>query len=74
MAPVAYFCQFPRLQNTLRVETLTDAVDIEQWIMGAQSWDIDRKKVKDSLTTAFFKDVFQVYHDRIDLIQLLTHL
>ncbi|PBK84732.1 hypothetical protein ARMGADRAFT_603183 [Armillaria gallica] len=45
--------------DTPRVETLTDVVDIEQWIMGAQSWDIDRKKVKDSLTTAFFKDVFQ---------------
>ncbi|KAK0451693.1 hypothetical protein EV421DRAFT_1772512 [Armillaria borealis] len=45
--------------DTPRVETLTDAVNIDQWITGAQSWNIDRKKVKDSLTTAFSKDVFQ---------------
>ncbi|SJL10305.1 uncharacterized protein ARMOST_13689 [Armillaria ostoyae] len=45
--------------DTPRVETLTDAVYIDQWITGAQSWNIDRKKVKDSLTTAFSKDVFQ---------------
>ncbi|KAK0469202.1 uncharacterized protein EV420DRAFT_1472470 [Desarmillaria tabescens] len=45
--------------DTSRVETLTDTVDIEERIQGAQSWSIDRKKVKDSLASAFSKEVFQ---------------
>ncbi|KAK0221052.1 hypothetical protein EDD85DRAFT_863030 [Armillaria nabsnona] len=45
--------------NTSRVETLTNTVHIDEWIVGAQSWNIDRKKVKDTLTSAFSKDVFQ---------------
>ncbi|KAK0205303.1 hypothetical protein DFS33DRAFT_1428429 [Desarmillaria ectypa] len=47
------------LIDTSRVETLTDTIDIDEWIKGAQYWNIDRKKVKDSLASAFSKEVFQ---------------
>ncbi|KAK0223182.1 hypothetical protein IW262DRAFT_1492243 [Armillaria fumosa] len=45
--------------DTSCVETLTDTVDISEWIEGAQLWSVDRQKIKDSLNSVCSEKVFQ---------------
>ncbi|KAK0193751.1 hypothetical protein F5146DRAFT_1032316 [Armillaria mellea] len=45
--------------DTPCVETLTDTVDISEWIEGAQLWSVDRQKIKDSLSSVCSEKVFQ---------------
>ncbi|KAK0484790.1 hypothetical protein IW261DRAFT_857722 [Armillaria novae-zelandiae] len=45
--------------DTSCVETSTDTSGIDEWITGAQFWNIDRKKVKDVLGSAFFEEMLQ---------------
>ncbi|KAK0485176.1 hypothetical protein IW261DRAFT_885777 [Armillaria novae-zelandiae] len=45
--------------DTSCVETLTDTVDISEWIDGADLWSVDRQKIQDSLSSVCSKKVFQ---------------
>ncbi|PBK75619.1 hypothetical protein ARMSODRAFT_1079829 [Armillaria solidipes] len=55
----ALLLSISEVTDTSCVETLTDTVDISEWIEGAKLWSIDRQKIQDSLSSVCSEKVFQ---------------